>query len=322
MPRYSAVVRSGGVLEEGLTPDELSQALRDPEARAWLDLEAAPPEEIAALEGCFGFHPLAVEDAQNPDTRPTTEEYDGFLFVVTRGVRHTPGETPLDLLTLFVFLQDRLIVTVHDKPMRSIATAQERLRKHPELLGDGPDRLLHHLLDQVVDHYFPIVEELEDRVEALEDEVFTRPRRGVLQRIFVARKHLVLLRRSMGPLREVLTNLMSGVPHVRAELRPFFRDVHDHILRILDEVETNREVLSGLLESYLSQVNNRLAEVMKTLTALATIGLPFTIVSGFFGMNFEALPWIKQPWGVAAAVGVMALLAISLVLLFRSRRWL
>ena len=321
MARFAAVVRPGGVLEEGVDAAALARALDEPGARAWLDLEATDRAEVAALEAQFGFHPLAVEDAQNPATRPKIEEYDRFLFLVTRGIHRHAGAA-LDLVSLFVFLTDRLIVSVHDEPMESVVTAQERLRKHPQLLEDGPDRLLHHLLDQVVDHYFPIMEELEDRVEELEDEVFARPRPRLLERVFDTRKDLVLLRRSLGPLREVVTNLMSGVPHVRPELRPFFRDVYDHVLRILDDVETNRDILTGLLESYLSQVNNRLSEAMKTLTALATIGLPFTIVSGFFGMNFERLPWIRQPWGVTAAVGLMVGTACGLYLALRARRWL
>ncbi len=321
MGHYGAVVRSG-MLEEGLSAEQLARAVGEPGTKGWLDLEGAKPEAIQALEACFGFHALAVEDAQNPDTRPKIEEYETFLFLVTRGVNHNPGEPALDLATLFIFLNDRIIVTVHEHAMRSVTAAVERLRKHPQVLGDGPDRLLHHVLDQVVDHYFPIVEELEDRVDALEDEIFTRPRRDVLERVFGARKDLANLRRSLGPLREVLTNLMSGVPHVRPELRPFFRDVYDHILRILDEVETNRDILTGLLESYLSQVNNRLNEVMKALTAIATIGLPFTIVTSFFGMNFKLMPWLDQPWGVAAATALMGVFAVGLYFSFRRRHWL
>jgi magnesium transporter len=322
MIQHGAVVRSSGALEEGLGPDELRAALESPGSRAWLDLEGARPEEIAAVGECFGFHPLAIEDAQNPDTRPTIEEYENFLFVVTRGVNHNPGAAALDLVPLFVFLTDRVIVTVHGRAMRSIDGARDRLRKHPEVLADGPDRLLHLLLDQIVDHYFPLVEALEDRVEALEDEVFARPRRGVLERIFLVRKEIVVLRRSLGPLREVIGNLMGGVPHVRGDLRVFFRDVYDHVLRILDELETNRDIVAGLLESYLSQVNNRLGEVMKTLTALATIGLPFTIVSGWFGMNFETLPWTHSWWGALGATGVMITISVTLFLFFRGRRWL
>jgi magnesium transporter len=322
MPLHGVVVRAGGSLEEEFGPEELRAALESPDARAWLDLEGATADEIAAVGKCFGFHPLAVEDAQNPQTRPTIEEYDDFLFVVTRGVNHNPGEAALDLVSLFVFLTDRLVVTVHERPMRSIVGARERLRKHPEVLSDGADRLLHLLLDQVVDHYFPIVEAMEERVEALEDEVFARPRRGVLERIFSVRKEIVVLRRSLGPLREVVGNLMGGVPHVRPELRLFFRDVYDHVLRILDELETNRDIVAGLLESYLSQVNNRLGEVMKTLTALATIGLPFTIVSGWFGMNFDMLPWTRYWWGALAATGVMITISVTLFMFFRGRRWL
>ncbi len=322
MAEYGAIVHGGGVLEEGVGAEEIRRRLGEPGTCAWLDLDGAPAPDVGRLADCFGFHPLAVEDAQNPETRPTIEEYDGFLFVATRGVVHTPATDALDAVALFVFLTDRLIVTVHDQPLRSIEAARDRLRKHPEVLGDGPDRLLHLLLDQLVDHYFPIMEALEERVERLEDEVFTRPRRGLLQRIFAARKDMVLLRRSLGPLREVVANLMSGVPHVRGDLRLFFRDVYDHVLRILDELETNRDIVTGLLESYLSQVNNRLGEVMKTLTALATIGLPFTIVSGFFGMNFQALPWITAPWGVLAATGLMVAISAALFLVFRRRRWI
>jgi magnesium transporter len=323
MIQHGAVVRPSGALEEGLGPQELRAALESPGSRVWLDLEGARPEEIAAVGECFGFHPLAIEDAQNPDTRPTIEEYDDFLFVVTRGVNHNPGAAALDLVPLFVFLTDRSIVTVHGRAMRSIDGARERLRKHPEVLGDGPDRLLHLLLDQIVDHYFPLVEALEDRVEKLETEVFARrPRRGLLERVFSARKEILVMRRSLGPLREVVANLMGGVPHVRPDLRLFFRDVYDHILRILDELETNRDIMSGLLESHLSQVNNRLGEVMKTLTALATIGLPFTIVSGWFGMNFDVLPWTKHWWGALGATGVMITISASLFLFFRGRKWL
>jgi magnesium transporter len=317
-----AVVRASGTLEEVHAPEEMRTALESPGTRAWLDLEGATNEEIGAVGKCFGFHPLAIEDAQNPATRPTIEEYEGFLFVVTRGVNHNPRGVALDLVPLFVFLTDRLIVTVHERPMRSVDGARERLRKHPEILADGPDRLLHLLLDQIVDHYFPLVEAMEERVEALEDEVFGKPRRGVLERIFSVRKEIVALRRSLGPLREVVGNLMGGMPHVRPDLRVFFRDVYDHVLRILDELETNRDIVASLLESNLSQVNNRLAEVMKTLTALATIGLPFTVVSGWFGMNFDLLPWTRYWWGAVAATGVMITISATLFLLFRARRWL
>jgi magnesium transporter len=300
VPHFGVIRRLSGALEEGLEPRQLAEALREEGTVGWLDLEAPAPEEVGALEALFGFHPLAIEDAQNPETRPKIEEYEGFLFVVTRGINHDPEAPALDLVPLYVFLSRYLVVTVHTRPMRSVATALERLRKHPELLQSGPDRLLHHLLDHVVDDYFPCMEHLEDRIEGLEDEVFKRPDEGVLQRIFETRKDLMALRRGIGPL----------------------RDVYDHVLRLLDELETNREILSGLLESYLSQISNRTNAVMKRLTVLATIGLPFTVVSGYFGMNFEVMPWLKEQWGVIAATVLMVAISAGVLVSFKRNDWL
>src|SRR5262245_19216939 len=322
MAHYGVVRRPSGILEEGLDAHQIAEALGDEGTVGWLDLEGAGSDELCALEGLFGFHPLAIEDAQNPETRPKIEEYDNVLFVVTCGINHNPGATALDLIPLYIFLNRHLIVTIHSRPMRSVATAIERLRKHPELLKAGPDRLLHHLLDHVIDYYFPIMDGLEDRIEELEDEVFQRPGDGLLERIFATRKELAALRRSLAPLREVVANIMSGVPYVDDDLRPFFRDAYDHVLRLLDELETNRDILSGLLESYLSQASNRMNAVMKRLTALAMIGLPFTVVSGYFGMNFEMMPWLKQQWGIAAATILMFGLSAEAFMLFKRNDWL
>ena len=322
MACYGVVRRPSGVLSEGLEAQEIAEALGDEGTVGWLDLEEPGHDDLQMLEKLFGFHPLAIEDAENPETRPKIEEYDNFLFVVTRGINQEPGAAALDLIPLYAFLNRHVIVTVHTRPMRSVTTAIERLRKHPQLLESGPDRLLHHLLDHVIDSYFPVMDALEDRIEDLEDEVFRRPSEGLLERIFAARKELIAIRRSLGPLREVVTTLMSGVPYVDDDLRPFFRDAYDHVLRLLDEMETNRDVVGGLLESYLSQASNRMSAIMKRLTALAMIGLPFTVISGYFGMNFEVMPWLKQQWGITAATVLMFGLSAAAFVVFRRNDWL
>jgi hypothetical protein len=219
MPRIGVARHPDGTLEEALGPAELARLLAVEGAVGWLDLEAPTADEVQALEGPFGLHHLALEDAQNPETRPKIEEYDGFLFVVTRGPNHEREGSAVELVPLFVFLNRRVIVTIHDRPMHSVATAHERLRKHPELLRHGPDRLLHHLLDQVVDHYFPLVEALEERIEALETQVFRAVDTRLLEDIFATRKEVAALRRSLGPLREVVSNLTGGVPYVDDDLR-------------------------------------------------------------------------------------------------------
>jgi magnesium transporter len=319
---FSALLHPDGKLEEGLPPADLARLAAEPGAAGWLDYEAAAADDLHPLEGLFGFHPLALEDALNQETRPKIEEFETCLFVATRAVNHNRGEAALDLIPLFAFVGRQVIVTVHPRPVPSVATAMDRLRKHPELLRSGPDRLLHHLLDHIVDYYFPLAEELEDRIEALEDRVFTRAEPGLLEEIFDARKEVAVLRRGLGPVREVAANLMGGVPFVDADLRPFFRDVYDHVLRIVEQLEADRDALTGLLESYLSQVSLRMSGTMRQLAVLATIGIPFTLVTGFFGMNFEVMPWLRAPWGVAAAVATMVTLAAGLYLFCRVRRWL
>ena len=317
MAHFGAVRRPTGALEEGLEPRHVAEAISEEGTVGWLDLEAPAPDELHALEGLFGLHPLAIEDAQNPDTRPKIEEYDSFLFVVTRGINHNPGAPALDLIPLFAFLNRRLIVTLHPRPMRSVATAIERLRKHPELLQSGPDRLLHHLLDHVVDYYFPIMERLEDRIEELENDVFQRPDEAVLARLFETRKELVVLRRSLGPLREVVANLMGGVPYVDQDLRPFFRDVYDHVLRLLDELETNREILSGLLESHLSQASNRTNAVMKRLTVAGDDRLAFHRRLGVLRDELRGDAVARAQWGIVAATVLMIGISGGVLLFFK-----
>jgi magnesium transporter len=322
MPTVGAVRRPNGELEEGLSPAEVARAVRQPDAVGWVDLEGAAPEAVQELEGVFGLHPLALEDALHPDTRPKLEEYERFLFVVTRGLDARSNGAAIQPCGLSAFLDRRVLVTIHERPMESVASALARLRKHPELLAHGPDRLLHHLLDQVVDHYFPVVDAVEDRIEALEDEVFGQARADILQSIFDVRRDVLQLRRALTPLREVTANLMGGAPFVDAELRPFFRDVHDHVLRLIEQLDGCREMVSGLLEGHLSQVSNRTNAVMKRLTILAAVGLPFTAVSGYFGMNFDRLPWIRESHGVAAATVLMVALSAGLLGFFAWRRWL
>jgi magnesium transporter len=152
--------------------------------------------------------------------------------------------------------------------------------------------------------------------------VFTTAEPGLLEEIFDARKEVAVLRRSLGPVREVVANLMSGVPFVDGDLRPFFRDVYDHVLRIVEQLETDRDVLTGLLESYLSQVSLRMSGTMRQLAVLATVGIPFTLVTGFFGMNFAVMPWLRAPWGVVAALATMMTLSAALYIFCRMRRWL
>ncbi|MGH7407632.1 MAG: magnesium transporter CorA family protein, partial [Candidatus Methylomirabilales bacterium] len=287
------VARSSGELVGELPDDALRAAIVSPADFVWMDLEAPGEAEYARLKSLYGFHDLALEDCANPETRTKLETYDGYVFLVCRGVNHNPGEEGVDTVPLFCFLGETYLVTLHPDPLRSISAVSDRLRKNPRLLLEGPDRILHLLIDHLVDCYFPLLDAIDERLDRVEDEVFREVSRETLPliSIFRTKREVLALRRSAGPLREILGILANrGIPHIRPGTQLYFRDVHDHTLRIAETLDGHRDMLTSILESYLTEVSNRLNEIMKRLTIVATILLPLTFLTGLFGMNFEQIP--------------------------------
>ncbi|MBI2081791.1 MAG: magnesium transporter CorA family protein, partial [candidate division NC10 bacterium] len=220
------------------------------------------------------------------------------------------------------FLGDTYLVTLHPFPVRSVGAVCDRLRKNPRLLLEGPDRVLHLLIDHLVDHYFPLLDAIDERLDRIEDEIFREASRDALPLIFRTKKEVLALRRSAAPLRDILGVLANrGIPHVRPGTQLYFRDVHDHTLRIAETLDSYRDMLTSSLESYLSQVSNRLNDIMKRLTIVATILLPLTFITGLFGMNFEQLPLTRGPVGFWLVAGGMGLLAVVLALYFKRKDW-
>ena len=316
------LVRGSGELLVDPPEDALRAAIASPADFVWMDVEAPGETEYARLKRLYAFHDLALEDCANPETRTKLETYDGYVFLVCRGTNHNPGEEAVDTLPLFCFLGETYLVTLHPDPLRSIAAVSDRLRKNPRLLLEGPDRILHLLIDHLVDYYFPLLDAIDDRLDRCEDEVFREASREALPLIFLTKKEVLALRRSAGPLRDILGVLANrGIPHIRPGTQPYFRDVHDHTLRIADNLETYRDMLTTTLESYLMQVSNRLNDIMKRLTIVATILLPLTFITGLWGMNFEELPLTRGPFGFWIVTGGMVGAAVALALYFKRKNW-
>ena len=311
-----------GPLETGLSLEVTRARLQAKAGRAWVDLESPSAEEVQSLGPIFGFHPLALEDCLNPQSHPKIEEYDDTVFIVSRAIIDLPDTIKVETTTLFVFLTADCIVTVHPRPLRAVSSTEERLSRYGRLLADGPDRILHQLLDHVVDEYFPALDELDEEVDQIQDLIFARESPAALERIFVAKQAVLALRRAVGPQREILIALANRhVHHVRPETQAYFRDIYDHTLRIVDTLEASRDELTTLLDAHLSQVSNRLNQVMKTLSVVAILALPLTIVTSFFGMNFEAMPLIHSSFGIWIASGVMGALVVVGMVYFRWKRW-
>lgn len=296
------------------------------EGELWVDVDMANRHQVALLEKVFGFHPLSIEDVLNPQSRVKVEEYPGYLFAIIRGVRfHAETEDPYDLETFNIcfFLGQHFLVTVHGGQSPAIASVADRLLRNPDSLRRGAERLMHAVMDAAVDAYFPILDQIDEFIDGLEERVFGQFDQVVIRDIFAVKRAVLSLRRHLAPQREVfnvLTNRPSALLEPEAQI--YFRDVYDHVLRITDSLDTYRELLSSTLDSYLSQVSNRLGSVTKALSVVATLSIPFVVISGMWGMNVQHLPLSDNPHAFAWMLGIQLGIGVLLVAILRWRRLL
>jgi magnesium transporter len=291
-----------------------------------VDIDSTNTHQHALLEKIFEFHHLAIEDTLSPGTRVKLEEYDRFLFAVVAGVRFdaaTPDPFDLETFNQYFFLGRNFLVTVHAVPSPSCAAMRDRLMRNPDLLARGAEMTMHGVIDQAVDAFFPLVEQMGDLVEDLEESVFEEFDEKLIHRIFKAKRAAFAVRRHIGPLREVL-NILTNRPttYIRADTQLYYRDVYDHTIRIMEWVDTTRDLLAGVIETYLSQTSNRMNRVMKQLSIVSTIALPLIVIGGIYGMNFSHLPLTDSPWGFWWALGGMAAVSTVLIYWLRRERWL
>jgi magnesium transporter len=305
-------------------PRDLVELVARREGTLWVHLDASVAAQHALLEKLFRFHPLAIEDTLNPSTRVKVEEYDGYLFAVMRGVRlDEETEDPYDLVThdLHAFLGPHALVTVSAGPSAMVEHVTQRLARSPELLARGLDRVLHALLDDCIDGYFPILAQVDDFVDGIEERVFAQFDETALRDIFQVKRLVLSLRRHLGPMREVAATLTNRpTPLLTPATQLYFRDVYDHVLRINDSLDTYRDLLGSTMESYLTQVSNRLGATTKALSVLATLSLPFVVVSGMWGMNFSRIPLSEWPGGFWLMLVLQLFIGAGLLLWLRWRR--
>lgn len=273
-------------------------------------------ELVRRLGELFGLHPLALEDVLHLHQRSKVEEYDHHLFIVLRMI----DEQRIDTEQLSIFLGDKYVITFQERLGDSLDGVRRRIRQGRGRVRAMPaDYLAYCLVDAVIDAYYPHLDAFSDRIESIEDEVLAGASRATLARIHQFRRDILVVRRAVGPLRDAVAALLNGAvdPHIRPETRPYLRDGYDHTIQILDLAENYRELVGGLLEVYLSTVNNRMNEIMKVLTIIATIFIPLSFLTGIYGMNFDTdasrynmpeLGWaLGYPFFWTVALGVVAI---------------
>jgi len=316
--------RADGTVVRDLHPRAIAEVLASGEGALWVDVDSTEHAQHALLEKLFRFHPLAIEDTLNPKTRVKYEEYDGYLFVVMRGMRfcdETPDPYDLETINFCFFLGPGWLVTVHAQQLVLLDQLFERLQRNPDLLARGVARTMHAILDAAVDSFFPILEQVDDFVDGLEERVFVRNDPDALRDIFAVKRLVLTMRRHLAPAREVMNQLTNRPTDLLpSATQLYFRDVYDHVLRINDSLDAYRDLLSSTMDSYLSQVSNRLSQSSKALGVVATVTLPFVVVSGMWGMNFAGVPLSQHPYGFWILVVVQLCIAAAILVALRWRR--
>jgi magnesium transporter len=316
--------RRGKLVAEGFPVAEISDHLAEKDSVIWLDLRDPDRDDLTVLSEEFGLHPVAVEDAILEHERPKMDRYRSHLFLAAYAVRLDPVSCQLATSELAAFITPRALITVRKDDGLDIGAVVSYWDSSPDLAGAGVSFLLHGLLDNIVDGHFAAVQALDDTIEDLEDQLFDdRPHdREVQRRSFDLRKSLVLLRRVVLPMREVVNSLMRRDLHVVDDaLQPYYQDVYDHVLRATEWTESLRDLVTTILETNVTIQGNRMNVITKKVTSWAAIVAVPTFITGVYGMNVP-YPGFSQHWGVATAFGIMIVSAVVLYAVFRVKDWL
>lgn len=290
-------------------------------AFVWTDLAQPTEDDLTSLQQTFGFHPLTIEDCRHFNQRAKVEEYDPYIFI-TMAIPELTTDGGVDADELHAFLGADFLVTVHDDDLPALEQVRQRVTLETGKLKMSPDFLLYLISDALIDQYFPVLDDIEETIGVLEDEIVARPDRDTLNRIFSLKQQLVYLRKTAAPERELFYSLSGRrFAQINGRTEIYFRDIYDHMVRIYEVIETSRDLLGNALDAYLSVVSNRLNEVMRRLTIIATIFMPLSFIVGFGGMNFTALPF-DSPIALFILLSLIVLTPLAMMMWFLRRDWL
>ncbi|UCE13764.1 MAG: magnesium/cobalt transporter CorA [Candidatus Heimdallarchaeota archaeon] len=291
----------------------------------WVNIDGLHETSILEKFGKhFNLHHLLLEDILNTDQRPKIDDYENHLYVVLKMLNYDEERKSVVIEQVSLILGKNYVLTFQERHEDVFDPIRERIKgKKGKIRSCGADYLFYALIDVIVDNYFLILERLSERMEFLEEEVVTAPGTETLQIIHSLKTNIIFIRKAVWPLRELISRLeRGGSALIQNETQKYLRDVYDHTIQVIDTVETLRDIVSGLLDIYLSSISNKMNEVMKVLTIIATIVIPMTVISGIYGMNFQLMPELEWPIGYPIALFLMLLVAITMIGYFRKKGWL
>jgi magnesium transporter len=322
---HSFYLPASGVPRWDLDIEAIRSAIASKDGLLWVSLEQPTSEEMHLyLAETFHFHPLAIEDSQSTGYQtPKVDDYEDYLFIIAHALHPDHDLTSFDTSELDCFLGCNYVVTSHMAPQMSpVQTVWKRMQRDERLTHHGADFLLHAILDSLVDEYLPLIDQLDEEIDLLEDAVIENPRQPTLTRILALKHSTVNLRRIIGPQREVMNRMSRDeYPQIDGRSRIYYRDIYDHLVRIQDLTESLRDLISDTLSTYLSATSNRLNEIMKALTIVSTIFLPLSFVAGVYGMNFRFMPEIQWKYGYLMVWGIFIAIVVTMLTYFKRRGW-
>lgn len=316
--------------EEQSYPVEVGPLLEDEDHLLWVDAEDPSAEELAWIRAQFRVHPIAMEDYHSHMERARIDRYPSMYAIVFYAIGYDESEGTFEARALLVFLGARYMVTLHQKPFPEIHEARELWERNREEMECEIGTALYALLDVIIDDYFPLIDRIAEDVEDVEDQVLEEGKPTNLDQIFRLKRQLLTLRRAVSPERDVLNVLLRReLPLFSEGMTVYFQDLYDHVVRVLDSLDTHRDLLSGALDLYVSVASNRLSlsanrlnATMQTLTSWSIILMSAGLVAGVYGMNFRAMPELGWRYGYAGALGLMAAIGGGLFAYFKRRKWL
>lgn len=314
-----------GFQEKEVETIEETLPFKDKPTTTWINLDGI--HQLADIEKIgthFKIHPLVLEDIMNTGQRPKLEIFDDYIFIVLKMLRYDEEENETKIEQVSIILGPSFVISLQESKGDVFDPIRERIRSdRGRIRKMGADYLAYALVDAIVDNYFIILEKLGEKIEDIEDKLVSNPSPETLQTIHMLKREMIFLRKSVWPLRELISRLERWEsPLIDKSIYIYLRDLYDHTIQVIDAIETFRDMLSGMLDIYLSSVSNRMNEVMKVLTIIATIFMPLTLIAGIYGMNFRYMPELKSPWGYPLVYVVMLIIGVIMLIYFRRKKWL
>ena len=312
-------------LKTGSSRAEIAGALHDGRTIVWIDVLDIDDSDIDLLTAVFNLHPLTIEDFIMPNARPKIEKFKDYLFLVMFSLEPNGenGEKKVIVAELNCCLGKNFLITFQNTPLRSVGVCKERSIKQSQVMMSGADMLLYSILDSCVESYFPVIQKIDNFTDEIGEALFKEPNPSVLKKIYYLKNEITSLRRNIGPEADMISGIVRGdFEFISPANAVYFRNIYDSLVRLNDTVGALRDIVTGAMEAYTSLMSNRLNEVMKTLTIIATIMMPLTLVASIYGMNFKHMPELDSKFGYPVVLSIMMSITIGMLFYFKRKRWI